>query len=56
MDQFGESKYMPIVEIHKKLRKNFGDNVELDRLKEILQYYENLSVVSLDTEGRVIKV
>jgi len=57
MDQTGQNKYIPIADIHKKMRKQFGEGVEMPRLVEILEYYDALSVVSLDAEnGSVIKV
>jgi len=57
MDAQGQNKYIPIAEIHKKMRKQFGEGIELPRLMEILEYYQALSLVSLDSEnGSVIKV
>lgn len=57
MDQSGQNKYISIADIHKKMRKQFGEGVELPRLMEILEYYQALSLVSLDSEnGSVIKV
>lgn len=31
-----ENKYMPISDIHKKMRRQFGENIDLERLKQVL--------------------